>query len=150
MRTLVAWTVTGALTLAACGGNVVVDGNSGGTGALGAGGVSPTSGGGMGMGGFTDVGVGPGGFAGSDVGTGGCGGVQSCNDALLSGDMQCNQDSEAVADYDSLQTCAGCTDTGNCEGVCGVTLCQGVAVDETCLSCLQTGCAAELFACQND
>ncbi len=138
-----------ALVLTACGGNVVLDGNAG-TGAAGAGGFGVG-----GTGGFGNVGVAgsnTSGFGGDVVITDGVGGSASCTlscaDALNNGGTPCGDVS--LPDYQSIQACAGCDDAGNCEGVCGASLCQSGAVDETCLSCLQTSCPSELFACTNN
>jgi hypothetical protein len=143
MRILVAWTVTAAVALVACGGDVVVDEPSGGTGGFGTGGFHTSSTGGfsstVGTGGvFTDVGGGP-----------SCAGPGSCSEALFNGGGIPCADGD-LAHYETLQSCGGCSDTGNCQGVCGATLCQFLGVDQTCLMCLQTACSPELFACQND
>jgi hypothetical protein len=144
VRIFAAWTLTAALLLVACGGNVVVDGSPGST--------SPYAAGGSGAG-TSSVGVGAGqgvsvGGAGGAAGGGGPGCVPTCFQALMSGGVPCS--GESFGDYNQLLVCAGCSDTGNCQGVCGGTLCSHVAPSPDCFKCINDGCHPELHACQNN
>jgi hypothetical protein len=147
MKVFVAWAVPAAFVLAACGGKVVLDGASGtGVGGAGVGGAG-VGGAGVG-GGFSGGGAG---FAGGSVGTSGTGGgttdcVPTCAEALANGGMPCG--GNAASNYQSLLVCAGCSDTGNCEGVCGASLCESLGSSSGCTGCLQAGCATELFDCE--
>jgi hypothetical protein len=141
MRVFLAWAVTAACVLVSCGGKVVLDTPSGtstgtATGLAGNGGAGLGGGAGVGAS-FVNGGAGVGG----GVGTGG--GCPSCAEALVSGGPACNSSA-----YSTLQVCAGCSDTGNCEGVCGPNLCQDLAATGECMMCLQNGCAPELHACE--
>jgi hypothetical protein len=140
MRIFAAWTVTVALTLGACGGNVVVDGSGVGAGNAG---VGASGAGGAGSG-ASGMGMGAQGVAGS--GNPGC--APTCAAALANGGVPCG--GTALTDYQTLQSCAGCSDVGNCEGVCGGTLCDNGPATAACSSCVQSSCAAETFACQNN
>ena len=137
MKVFLAWMVPAAFGLAACGGKVVLDNGSG------AGNGGAGNGGSFGDGGAGGAGA----FGGEGTGTGGsC--VPTCAQALADGDEPCG--GAALSAYTSLQLCAGCSDTGNCEGVCGASLCSEVASSATCTSCLQTSCSPELFACESN
>ena len=95
----------------------------------------------------------PSAFGGSSAFTGtGAGGdcVPTCAQAVAEGGVPCGAGGSALADYNSLQKCAGCSDTGNCEGICGASLCESGPSSGDCTSCLQTSCAAELFTCEQD
>jgi hypothetical protein len=146
MRIFAAWMSTAVLALVACGGDVILDG-TGSTGAAGAGGG--------GFGGTGTCGFGNGGTAGSGSGGGGGAGGNApncpptCDQALNGGGEPCVSDGTARADYVQLRLCAGCSDVGNCEGVC-VNLCEALATDADCLMCLQSSCPSQLFACQSN
>jgi hypothetical protein len=137
------WAGATALALAACGGNVILDGRS-----------APSAGGGSGIGGFGSpggAGVGGLGVGGSGTGAaaGGAGGgcAPTCAAALVNGGEPCG---DGGTFYPALRMCAGCNDMGNCEGVCGTSLCEGAPVNSDCMSCMQEGCSVELHACQNN
>jgi hypothetical protein len=133
VKIFAAWTMTAALLVGACGGNVVLDTSSG-TGT----GNSGTGHSGTGASAMTSSGV-------SGSGTGQC--VPTCALAVQSGGVPCG---DGFPYYQTLLSCAGCNDAGNCGGVCGATLCGNGVPDGPCSDCVKTVCSAELFACQNN
>ncbi len=142
MRVFWSWMVPAAFVIVSCGGKVVLDGSSG----VGGSGTGTSTGG---MGGVGSViGAGAAGAIGAagGVGTGGdC--VATCAQALAQGGVPCN--GTAAGNYQSLQLCAGCSDTGNCEGVCGATLCGALASSAACTMCVATSCEMEYVACEH-
>jgi hypothetical protein len=144
MRVFWSWMVPAAFVVVSCGGKVVLDASAG------AGGFGTGTGTGTGLGGLGSVvGAGAAGAIGAagGVGTGGdC--VPTCAQALAQGGVPCDN-GNAPGNYASLQKCAGCSDTGNCEGVCGSTLCGSIASSAECTTCLSTSCEMEFVACEH-
>lgn len=87
------------------------------------------------------------GFGGDGVGGGSsCGTGVTCQDALDGVPfMQVCSDSLQL-----LMTLQMCACNGGCMSICDPNLCIGNAPDSGCFSCLQTSCANELAACQQD
>ena len=142
-------------TLGACGGNVVVDGVSTGSGA-----APSTSG--TAAGGATQSGTGAGttntsgtpitGSTGTQPSGGSSGTtcVTSCAEALAMGATPCQ--GLGFADYGALLQCscgsgALYQDGGSCSQICDMNACQFHAVTSGCQACMASTCPVELSSC---
>jgi hypothetical protein len=144
-----------AVTVAACGGKVVVE-SSGATGAGGAGGTSPTLTTGDGAPdpqSVATVGVT---VAATSVttgtGTSGCDPAYTCAEAISppDGDPSKLCEGQHAMLYDALTQCV-CVDA--CAIQCSANACAGQAASAPCTTCLQdtaNGCGNQFNACAND
>jgi hypothetical protein len=136
------WTVTAALALAGCGGNVVVDGPSGTGGAKTTTTTSSNTTSGITSTGTTTFPMTTG--TGTTTSSGGpC--VSLCSQALNNGGpAPCG--GVALMAYDGLLSCA-CATTGPCATSCTYNLCLHEAAPGSCAMCLQANCTAQFTSC---
>jgi hypothetical protein len=152
MQTFLKWAAVATVMLAACGGNVVVDGATGTTTSTGGYTTSSTS---TGYGGYYDTSV---------VGSGA---YPTTNDASSSGFPypdagNCGLTCAQWLDYGGTGICAGGAESAvqavltcacgssPCATACGYNACQYTAISSPCEQCLQMACAVELSSCEEN
>jgi hypothetical protein len=137
MKIFLGGTVTVALALASCGGNVVVDspGATGGTTTT----SSTTH--------TTTSGTTP--TVTVTVGVSSSGGTcsPSCNQTLNNGGPAPCSTTVALMAYGTLLGCA-CTSTSACAMSCTSNFCLHVAASSPCRSCLQASCGSAFMTCE--
>lgn len=153
MKRLLGSMMMAVALLAACGGNVLVDGaNGSGTGGTGGINPGPTTGAGAVTTTYTTsypttsttVVTTTSTTAVSSSSSGGpC--TMTCSEALKEGGiLPCG--GPALGAYNALLSCA-CSNAGPCQVACEYNFCLHEAVSPTCLSCLGMHCAGQLMSC---